>query len=247
MLNKIIFIVLIIVLSYYYLKKIYNIENFEVLFSKYYPINNDNIIKYNNYNNEIQYNKLDILKETIKNIKKEINGDNNTYYIFNYSNQPVIKKTIEDEKIKSLNEFLIDTINKKLPKGHQIKLEELEDIYKLEVENEVKINFKIVCDYNIENNKTYHFKQNNETEKIIIDVEIISIKNIDDNQLHLNIFNLIGFKSIYLDGSNNEDYDNNFLFDKKLSNTIINHNNEESNNDLNETINTDEIESFFNL
>lgn len=261
----IVIILLGILIVYVYLKKYYKKENFEVFFRPYYPISSQTIVKYNNYEGKIDNNKLDILHDVLANVKNEANDGNRRYINFNYSNLPIKKDTIDDTKAKPIVDFLLESINSKLPEGHNIMLVKLEELSKVETEHEAKVSFKMIIEYKIMNPKNYHFitkyfakeKDNN----LVLDIEVLSIRHQNNEKLHLNTLNLIGISSYHLPGSNYFENSNQFTYNNSFSNKIISNKNEndsEAVNNLNDTIlpeedvsindiNTEEAESFFDL
>ena len=261
----IVIILLGILILYVYLKKYYKKENFEVFFRPYYPISSQTIVKYNNFEGKIDNNKLDILHDTLTNVKNEANDGNRSYVNFNYSNLPTKKDTIDDIKAKPIVDFLLESINSKLPEGHNVTLVKLEELSKVETQHEAKVTFKMVIEYKIKNPKNYDFikkyfvkeKDNN----LVLDVEVISIRRQNVEKLHLNTLNLIGISSYHLPGSNYFENSNQFTYNNSFSNKIIsnkNDNDSQAVNNLNDTIlpeedisindiNTEEAESFFDL
>ena len=224
-LDNLIIVLLLIIIIVFYFKKFYKKEHFEVIFPSYYPINSDINIDYNNYENQIEENRLLSLKEVLKTVKKNANNDNDNYKIFNKPNLPIIKKgNIESEKLKSLTKFLIENINDNFTNNHKVILKNIKNNYKLETDHEVKVNFRMICDYKIKINKKYREKTNNylnENNKIIIDVELIASRNETDQSLHLNYLNLVGIESNYLQGKGNRRNKSNHKFTKSLSNQIV--------------------------
>lgn len=236
-----------------YLKKNISKEYFEVIFSPYYPISNQINLAFNNYNNNIDDFRLNVLKEVLNIVIKNANDGNDNYLEFNVKNSPIVKNSMKVGMLNPLTDFLVESINSNLPNNHSINLINLEDIVKMEVENEVKINFKMICEYKIKTNRTYEYerqkykideKQNN----LVLDVEVISLKNNNNEKLHLNYINMIGLSTSYLPGGNYMNLNSYNNFDN-LSNSIINE--DLPDNSLNDTkysdINTEEAESFFNI
>jgi len=246
-------LVLLISLVCVYVRQNVSKETFEVLFSPYYPISNQINLAFNNFNNNVDDFRLNVLKDVLNRVIRNANDGNENYLEFNYRNSPVVKNTMKVGKLNPLTDFLVDSINSNLPKNHFLTLINLEDIVKLEVDNEVKINFKMICEYKIKTNRTYEYerqkysideKQNN----LVLDVEVISLKKGGNEKLHLNYINMIGLSSNYLPGGNYMNVSSYNNFDS-LSNTIT----EEDlpDNSVNDTryseINTEEAESFFNI
>jgi hypothetical protein len=267
--ENIIILILALIVAFLYIKKYYNKEDFEVMFSPYYPISSQVVVKNNNVENNIEDFRLDKIKNVLKNVIHNANEGNTEYMQFNYANRPVIKNLMTPDKLKPVTDFLIDAINSNLPNGHKVKLLSLKDMYKNEVDDEVKVNFKIVCEYKIKTAINYKyerqiFKSGKNQNNLILDVEVISKRNIETEKLHLNILNLVGIDGEYLPGSNYYKNDNHYSFTNSLSNKIINNKkklNKEENDDMNETIlpdnsieestftdiNTEEAESFFDI
>lgn len=236
-----------------YLKQNISKETFEVLFSPYYPISNQINLAFNNYNNNIDDFRLNVLKDVLSKVIKNANDGNENYLEFNYRNKPLVKTTMNVGSLNPLTDFLVESINSNLPNNHFLNLINLENIVKLEVENEVKINFKMICEYKIKTNRTYEYerqqykideKQNN----LVLDVEVVSLKNNNNEKLHLNYINMVGLSTSYLPGGNYMNLGNYNNFDN-LSNSITNE--ELPDNSVNDTkyseINTEEAESFFNI
>ena len=246
-------LVLLISVICVYVKQNISKETFEVIFSPYYPISNQINLAFNNYNNNIDDFRLSVLKDVLSKVIKNANDGNDNYLEFNYKNSPIVKTSMKIGTLNPLTDFLIKSINSNLPNNHFLSLLNLEDIVKLEIENEVKINFKMICEYKIKTNRTYEYerqkykideKQNN----LVLDVEVISLKNNNNEKLHLNYINMIGLSSSYLPGGNYMNLGNYNNFDN-LSNSITE--DELPDNSINDTkyseINTEEAESFFNI
>lgn len=246
-------LVLLISLVCVYVRQNVSKETFEVLFSPYYPISNQINLAFNNFNNNVDDFRLNVLKDVLNKVIKNANDGNENYLEFNYRNKPIVKNSMKVGKLNPLTDFLVESINSNLPKNHFLTLVNLEDIVKLEVDNEVKINFKMICEYKIKTNRTYEYerqkynideKQNN----LVLDVEVISLKKNGNEKLHLNYINMIGLSSNYLPGSNYMNVNSYNNFDS-LSNTITE--DELPDNSVNDTkyseINTEEAESFFNI
>jgi hypothetical protein len=171
----------------------------------------------------------------------------------------------------------MESVNNNLPNGHKMILTKLEHMGKMEIETEVLVNFQMICEYKITSAKNYsydrqEFKKTGKGGKdvlikdnnLVIDVEVLSIRNTDEERLHLNILNIVGIKGENLPGSNYYNNDSEFLFTNSLSNKIIEDkkvNNANEMNKLNDTIlpdnneedttytemNTEEAESFFDI
>jgi hypothetical protein len=246
-------LVLLISLICVYVKQNVSKETFEVLFSPYYPISNQINLAFNNFNNNIDDFRLNVLKDVLNRVIRNANDGNENYLEFNYRNSPVVKTNMKVDKLNPLTDFLVESINSNLPKNHFLTLVNLEDIVKLEVDKEVKINFKMICEYKIKTNRTYEYerqkynideKQNN----LVLDVEVISLKKGGNEKLHLNYINMIGLSSSYLPGSNYSNLNSYNNFDS-LSNSITE--DDLPDNSVNDTkyseINTEEAESFFNI
>jgi len=267
--ENLIILTLGLIIAFLYFKKYYKKEDFEVMFSPYYPISDQVVVKENNFENEIEDFRLEKIKKVLKEVIFNANEGNTNYMQFNYADRPVIKNMMTDDKLKPLTGFLIDSINSNLPKGHTLKILELKDMYKNEVDDEVKVNFKMTCEYKIKsvNNYKYErqeFTSNQNKNSLILDVEILSKRTTDTEKLHLNTLNLVGIDGEYLPGSNYYKNDNHYLFTNSLSNKIIESKkklNKQENNDMNNTIlpdnsieditftdiNTEEAESFFDI
>ena len=261
-----IIIVLLIIIIWIYVNKYINFENFTINFRPYYPISPSTKIEYNNFTDKLDDSRINILYNVLDHVILDANDGNSNYLDFNYANLPTTTNTMEDEKIKPITNFLLESINSKLPEGHNLNLLRLEEASKIEIDTEVKVTFKMICEYKIKKALNYEFirnifnneKQNN---NLVIDVEVISIRKENFEKLHLNTLNIIGLSSENLPGFNYYENDNQFSFTKSLSNKLINtkesNNNSEVNN-MNVTIlpeedismndiNTEEAESFFDL
>jgi len=267
--ENLIILVLALIIVVLYFKKYYKKEDFEVMFSPYYPISNQVVVKDNNFENEIEDFRLEKIKKVLKEVIFNANEGNTNYMQFNYADRPVIKNMMTKDKLKPLTEFLMDAINSNLPKGHTLKILELKDMYKNEVDDEVKVNFKMVCEYKIKSLNNYKYERQEFTSKqnknsLILDVEVLSKRTIDTEKLHLNTLNLVGIDGEYLPGSNYYKNDSHYLFTNSLSNKLITSKknlNKEENNNMNSTIlpdnsvedvtftdiNTEEAESFFDI
>ena len=275
--DNLIIIILLVLIVLVYFKKYYKQEHFEVVFSPYYPISSQVGVKVNNVEESVDDNRLDILKKVLHKVKLDGNEGSEEYYNFNYANKPVIKKSISSNKLKPITNFIMESVNNNLPNGHKLILTKLEHMGKMEIETEVLVNFQMICEYKIISAKNYSYdrqefkntgkggkdvfiKDNN----LVIDVEVLSIRNIDEERLHLNILNIVGIKGENLPGSNYYNNDSEFLFTNSLSNKIIEDkkiNNANEMNKLNYKIlpdnneedttytemNTEEAESFFDI
>tara|TARA_B100000902_G_scaffold389200_1_gene435968 strand:+ start:2433 stop:3275 length:843 start_codon:yes stop_codon:yes gene_type:complete len=240
--NLIIFC-LVVLIVIVYIKKYYKQEHFEVIFSPYYPISNQVGVKLNNVDQTIEDNRLDILKKVLKKVKLDGNDGNDEYYNFNYANRPVIKNSMSNEKLKPITNFIMEAVNNNLPEGHKLVLIKLEHMGKMEIETEVLVNFQMVCEYKITSNKNYtykrqEFKNDNNDNNLVIDVEVVSIRKIDDEKLHLNTLNIIGMKGEHLPGSNFYNNGSEFLFTESLSNKIIDNKKKNNSNEMNKMNNT---------
>ena len=146
--NLVIIILAILIISIYcnkYLKK----EDFEVFFSPYYPISNEVSVKVNNFKGDIDDHRLNKLKEILDNVKFNANDGSNEYLVFNYADRPVIKGIYTAQKIKPVTDFLIEAINNNLPDDQVLHIKKLKEISKLEIEEEAKVTFKMICEYKI--------------------------------------------------------------------------------------------------
>ena len=256
---------LVLIIIYLYLKKYYKKEDFEVFFSPYYPISSQITAKENNFENEIEDFRLETIKKVLKIVIFNANEGNTNYVQFNYANRPVIKNLMTDDKLIPITEFLLQSINSNLPEGHTLKLVELKDMFKNEVDDQVKVNFKMFCEYKIKVLNNYKYdRQKNNYNNLIFDVEVLSKRTLDNEKLHLNTLKLIGIDGEYLPGSNYYKINNHYLFNNSLTNKIIENKknlNLEENNKMNATIlpenseednaiidiNTEDAESFFDL
>lgn len=223
--NLIIF-ALIVLIILVYLKKYYKREHFEVVFSPYYPISNQVNVKVNNLEDTIDDDRLNILKNVLTRVRVNGNDGDDSYHTFNYANRPVIKNVMTNEKLKPITNFLMEAINNNLPDGHKLLLVKLEQMSKMEVEEEVLVNFQMICEYKITTNKNYkyerqEFKNEKNDNNLIIDVEVLSTKKIDEEKLYLNVLNLMGVKGENLPGSNYYKNDDEFLFTESLTNKIL--------------------------
>ena len=262
--DDLVILLLLSIIIYLYFSKYYTKEDFEIFFSPYYPISSQVIVKDNNFENEIDDFRLEVLKKVLKTVIFNANEGNTNYLQFNYANRPVIKNIMTDDKLKPLTDFLLQSINSNLPEGHILKLVELKDMFKNEIDDEVKVNFKMFCEYKIKVLNNYKYdRQKNNSNNLIFDIEVLSKRTIDNEKLHLNILKLVGIDGEYLPGSNYYKISNNYLFDKSLTNKIIDNKinlNSEENNGINTTIlpekseditfseiNTEDAESFFDL
>ena len=262
--NLVIFLLLFLII-YKYISKYYKREDFEVFFSPYYPISSQIVVKENNFENEIEDFRLETLNKVLKTVILNANDGNTNYLQFNYANRPVIKNIMTEDKLIPLTDFLLQSINSNLPEGHTLKLVDLKDMFKNEIDDEVKVNFKMFCEYKIKVLNNYKYdRQKNNSNNLIFDIEILSKRSMDNEKLHLNTLKLVGLDNEYLPGSNYYKIDNNYLFNKSLTNKIINNKlnfNSDENNGMNKTIlpensvedgtltdiNTEDAESFFDL
>ena len=121
-----------------YVKQNVSKETFEVLFSPYYPISNQINLAFNNYTNNIDDFRLSVLKDVLSKVIKNANDGNDNYLEFNYKNSPIVKTTMKVGTLNPLTDFLVESINSNLPNNHFLSLLNLEDIIKLEIDNEVK-------------------------------------------------------------------------------------------------------------
>ena len=194
-----------------------------------------------------------MLKDVLNKVIKNANDGNENYLEFNYKNKPIVKTTMKVGSLNPLTNFLLESINSNLPNNHFLNLINLENIVKLEIDNEVKINFKMICEYKLKqiehmNMKDRQYKIDEKQNNLVLDVEVISLKNNNNEKLHLNYINMIGLSSNYLPGGNYMNLGNYNNFDN-LSNSITNE--ELPDNSINDTkyseINTEEAESFFNI
>ena len=272
--ENIIILALVLAIRYIYLRD--NKEHFLVKFQPYYPITTEVNPKFNNYTNSIEDRRLDVLKNALDSIRKESNDGSLEIKEFNKINLPVIKKSLILTDIKSIVDFLLDKINSILGDSYSLILDDVKDIHKYETENEVKINFRLICKFKIKTleNSTYKKFTNTETDKdnqLIILTEIISKREYDSESIYLNYIQIAGLTGgNFLPGKNYYNNNSNFMISdfntEKIINNKIQLNSDEVDN-LNENIeegdvynnitidesidevgiNTEEAESFFNL
>lgn len=273
-LENIIILILILAVGYIYFRD--NKEHFLVKFQPYYPITTEVNPKFNNYTNSIEDKRLDVLKNALDSIRKESNNGSMEIKEFNKINLPVIKKNLVLGDVKSVIDFLLEKINSILGESYTLILDDVKDIHKYETENEVKINFRLICQFKIKTleNSTYvknddigNIKEN----QLVILSEIISKREYDTESIYLNYIQIAGLtggnflpgKNYYNNNSNfmMSDFDANKIIDNKIklnSDEVSNFNNnidedEAINNvTIDESIddigiNTEEAESFFNL
>ena len=110
--ENLIILVLALIIVVLYFKKYYKKEDFEVMFSPYYPISNQVVVKDNNFENEIEDFRLEKIKKVLKEVIFNANEGNTNYMQFNYADRPVIKNMMTKDKLKPLTEFLMDAINR---------------------------------------------------------------------------------------------------------------------------------------
>ena len=275
-LENVIIYILLLVIGFLFLKR--KKENFEVQYPPYYPITSNVNPKYNNYNNSIEDKRLDILKKSLDKVRLDSNDGNSEFKEFNKINLPVIKSNLSLTDIKPVIDFILNKTNSHLLKGQSLTLDEVNDINKYETEKEVKINFKLTCQYIIKTHddikivKQEYLNNNNKENRLIIIVEILSIKTYEKEDIYINYIQITGLTGGQnLPGKNYYDNSNQFMFSDFEYNNIINKkkglNSEEVNNlnvmiqdeesivnditvdESNEEtiINTEEAESFFNI
>lgn len=262
--DSLIILLLISLIIYVYCNKYLKKEDFDVFFNQYYPISNDVSVKVNNYKGDIEDHRLDTLKEVLESVKFNANDGENEYIVFNYMDKPVHKSLYNAQKVKPVTDFLMESISSNLPKGHNLSIKKLQEISKLEIEGEAKVNFKMICEYKINSKKNImHTKQvhdeNDRNNDLVIDVEVLSIQKNDQEKLHLNNLSVMGITNKYLPGSNYYKNDEQYLFTNSLSNKIINYdiNNKKIEPEKNRSvsfeedtlndINTEDVESFFDI
>jgi hypothetical protein len=266
--DNLIISILLLIIVFIYFKKYYKQEHFEVIFSPYYPISSQVGIKVNNVEDTLDDNRLDILKKVLLDVKKKGNEGDVTYHTFNYANRPITKSMMTKIKLKPITSFIMESINTNLPNGHKLVLVKLEDMGKMEVEEEVLVNFNMICEYKISSTKNYKYARqefkNKKDNHVVIDVEVLSIRKVDNESLHLNTLNLVGIKGEHLPGSNYYNNDAEYLFTESLSNKLIEKKKNKNDNEMkkmNNTIlpdnneeeltyndiNTEEAESFFDM
>lgn len=273
-LENIIILILILAVGYIYFRD--NKEYFLAKFQPYYPITTDVNPKYNNYTNSIEDNRLDVLKNALDSIRKESNNGSLEIKDFNKINLPVIKKTLALSDIKSVIDFLLEKINSTLGDGYTLILDDVKDIHKYETENEVKINFRLICQFKIKTFETSTYNKpdyigNIKENQLIILSEIISKREYDTESIYLNYIQIAGLtggnflpgKNYYNNNSNFmiSDFEANKIIDNKIKlnsdevdnlNTNIDEEELINNITIDESIdegiiNTEEAESFFNL
>ncbi len=273
-LENIIILILILAVGYIYFKD--NKEYFLAKFQPYYPITTDVNPRFNNYTNSVEDNRLDVLKNALDSIRKESNNGSLEIKDFNKINLPVIKKTLVLSDIKSVIDFLLEKINSTLGDGYTLILDDVKDIHKYETENEVKINFRLICQFKIKTleNSTYNkpdYIGNIKENQLIILSEIISKREYDTESIYLNYIQIAGLtggnflpgKNYYNNNSNFmiSDFEANKIVDNKIKlnsdevdnlNTNIDDEDVINNITIDESIdegiiNTEEAESFFNL
>lgn len=263
-----IILILILLIAAVYCSKNLSKEDFEIMFAPYYPISSDVNIKVNNFKGDIEDFRLNKLKEVLESVKFNANDGENEYLIFNYADRPITKSIYSAEKVKPITDFLMEAIGSNLPDGHTLSIKKLQEISKLEVEEEAKVTFKMICSYKINSSQNSEYRgtvhKNPDNNDLVIDVEVISIKKSNVEKLHLNNLSIMGTTSKYLPGSNYYKNDEQYLFSQSLSNklveTKIDENRKEMNNmnelilpemSMNEEtineINTEDVESFFDV
>jgi len=273
-LENIIIYILILLVGYFYIK---NNENFVVQYKPYYPITPRVNPKFNNYNNSIDDKRLVLLNKVLQKIKKESNNGSDEFKEFNKVNLPVIKKNLELNDIKPVTDFLLNKINNKLGESYTLITNKVIDIYQYQTEEEVKINFRLICEFKIKTNNTIiytkqEYTDNSKENKLIIVVELLSKKNYDNESIYINYIQISGLTGgNYLPGKNYYDNNSHFLISDFNYNTIIENKKELNAKEVNNMninipeeepvlnnitfdesndesiINTEEAESFFNL
>lgn len=226
--ENIIIYVLILFIGFIYIKKKKEKERFVVQYQPYYPITTNINTKYTNYNNSIDDSRLDFLTKSLQKVRINSNDGSDKIKIFNQINLPVIKNNLELNDIKPVIDFLLKNINYELGNSHSLIIDDVVDIHKYETESEVKINFRLFCQYKIKTNETNTFvKQeyiNKKTteNKLIIVVELLSKRNYDDENVYINYIQISGLTGGYhLPGKNYYDNDDQYLFSDLKSQEII--------------------------
>ena len=252
-------------------------EKFVIQYQPYYPITTNINPKYNNYSNSIDDSRLNILKKSLQKVRKDSNDGSEKFKIFNQINLPVIKNNLDLNDIKPVVDFILNKTNNILGNSYTLIIDDVIDIHKYETESEVKINFRLICQFKIRTNDTNIFVKQEYTNtalenKLIILVELLSKRNYDDENIYINYIQISGLTGgNHLPGKNYYDNGDQFLFSDYKSNEIIkkkqNMNSTEVNNKnqnisedimvLNDItmddskdesiVNTEEAESFFNL
>jgi hypothetical protein len=224
-LENIIIYILILLIGFYYIKK--RKEKFVVQYPPYYPITTDINPKYNNYNNSIEDSRLNILKNSLKKVRISSNDGSEKFKIFNQINLPVIKNNLELNDIKPVIDFILNKTNNELGNSHTLIIDDVIDIHKYETESEVKINFRLICQFKIRTNDTNTFVKQEYTNKsnenkLIILVELLSKRNYDDENIYINYIQISGLTGgKHLPGKNYYDNANVFLFSDYKSENII--------------------------
>lgn len=272
--NIIIFILLLFILFFYLRNKK---EGFLVQYQPFYPISTELKPRFNNIDNSIEDNRLSLIKKVLQEIKKESNDGSEEVKVFNKINLPVIRNSLELKDIKPITDFILNKANEKLGNSHTIIFDDVKDIIKYGTEEEVKINFKFICQYKIKTNKTISFikpeySNNSEENKLIILVELLSKKSYDTEDIYINYIQLSGLTGgEYLPGNNYYNDDNRYMISDYNSEQIISNKQTMNANEVNNMnqniedegldlvditmdeskdesmINTEEAESFFNL
>jgi len=224
-LENIIILILLLAIGSIYIKN--NKEYFLAKFQPYYPITTEVNPRFNNYNNTIEDKRLDVLKNALNSLRIESNNGSLEIKEFNKINLPVMKKILALSDIKSIIDFLLEKINSILGDSYTLILEDVKDINKYETENEVKINFRLICKFKI---KTLQHSNYNKSEnignigenKLIILSEILSKRNYDKESIYLNYIQIAGLTGgNFLPGKNYYDDNNNLLISDFETNKII--------------------------
>lgn len=252
-LENIIIYILLLIVGYLFLKR--KKENFVVQYQPYYPITSKINPKFNNYNNSIEDKRLDILKKSLEKLRLESNDGKSEFKEFNKINLPVIKNELGLEEIKPIVDFILNKANSNLGNSHTLILNNVKEINKFETDKEVKINFKLTCDFKVRTNDSTTFTKqeyvnSSQDNNLIIIVEILSIKSYDKEDIYINYIQISGITGgSNLPGKNYYDNENQFMFsDFEFNKIVDNKKNLNSNevNNLNKNIPEDEEDEDLN-
>lgn len=240
-LENILILILLLAIGYFYYKN--NEEHFSVNFLPYYPITTEVNPKYNNYTNSIEDKRLDVLKNALESVKKDLNKGNTNYREFNEINLPVIKKSeFKNDKLNVIIDYLLPPINIKLGDSYTLIVDDIKDKVEYETENETKINLKLICQFKIKTlDKSTYSKPdhigNIKENQLIIFVEIVTTKNPSENYInYIQIGGLTGGN--FLPGKNYYDNNSNFMVSDIEASEII---------DKKLKLNSDEVENYNNI
>ena len=212
-LDNLIILILLLIIGFVYFKRNKSKLNFLSILS-YPKATETKPLKVININKN--KNNINLLENIIERTINQLNS-NKGKKIFNQASLPVTKYQISFNRIEPLIKHIISSINTNLPKNEFIILEDTKDIIKYEIEEEVKLNFRLLCQY----------KTNSKVIDIILSVEIISIRNNEisnsDENIHINHIILKG--SVVSNSlPDNEYLKGNYIFtiNESMSNNIIN-------------------------